>query len=146
MTWKPSEDMDREIRRWMKAKGWAVNCRPEYDFDREVYAWRHGVPGVHPPTPRICQRVLEGYPAFALLHHLDQLKVAAAIGGSVLVWPLGLASRSGGVGYRTQLVPESISPVVDIRRSVLANDNQAFRLSLSGFHDSERFSQVRGHP
>jgi hypothetical protein len=79
-----------------------------------------------------------------VLHHLDTLKVAADIGGTVLVLQLGLA-RGGGVRYRTQLVPESISPVVDIRRSILANDNQAFRLSLSGFHDSERFSQVRGH-
>ena len=42
MTWQPSEDMDREIRRWMKAKGWEVNCRPEYDFDREIYAWPRG--------------------------------------------------------------------------------------------------------
>ena len=24
MTWKPSEDVDREIRQWMKAKGWEV--------------------------------------------------------------------------------------------------------------------------
>src|SRR5215204_1489960 len=33
MTWKPSEDHDREIRRWMKAKGWEVN-RINYDSDR----------------------------------------------------------------------------------------------------------------
>ena len=96
------------------------------------------------PTLRISRKMLEDYPALAVRYHLDQLNVAAAIGGSVLDWQLGLA-RGGGVRYRTQLVPESISPIVDIRRSVLANDNQAFRPALSGFHDSEWFSQVGGH-
>ncbi len=79
MTRKPSEDMDREIRRWMKAKGWEVNRPPEYDFDREVYAWRHELRGSPSPTLRISRKVLEAYPAFAVLYHLDTLKVAAAI-------------------------------------------------------------------
>jgi hypothetical protein len=51
----------------------------DYDFDREIYAWRHEVRSGPSPTLRIAQKVLEDYPAFALLHHLDHLKVAAAI-------------------------------------------------------------------
>jgi hypothetical protein len=35
---------DREIHQWMKAKGWEVT-RTNYDFGREVYAWRHDVRG-----------------------------------------------------------------------------------------------------
>ena len=77
MAWKPAEDMDREIRRWMKAQGWEVNCRPEYG--RKVYGWRQEVRGGPSPTLRISQSVLEDYPAFAVLYHLDTLKVAAAI-------------------------------------------------------------------
>jgi len=50
MSWTPSEDIDRETRRRMKAKGWEVNCRPEYDFDREVYAWRHELRGGRSPS------------------------------------------------------------------------------------------------
>jgi len=56
-----------------------VSRRPEYDFDREVYAWRHEVRGGKSPTLRIERKVLEDYPAFAVLHHLDRLRVAAAI-------------------------------------------------------------------
>jgi hypothetical protein len=100
-------------------------CTRPPEYDHEVYAWRHELRGGKSPTLRISQEVLEGYPPFAVLYHLDSLKAAAAIGGSVLVWQLGLA-RGWGVRYRTQLVPESIPPIVDIRRSVLANDNQAF--------------------
>jgi hypothetical protein len=58
MTWKPSEDVDREIRQWMKAKGWVVT-RTNYDADREVYAWRHDVRGGSSLTLRISRRVLE---------------------------------------------------------------------------------------
>jgi len=78
MTWKPSEDHDREIRRWMKAKGWEVT-RTNYDAEREIYAWRHELPGGKSPTLRIARYVLEHYPAFVVLYHLDQLKVAQAI-------------------------------------------------------------------
>lgn len=49
----------------MKAKGWEVNCQPEYDLEREVYAWRHEVRGGPSPTLRISRKVLEDYPAFA---------------------------------------------------------------------------------
>jgi hypothetical protein len=35
MTWKPSEDVDREIRQWVKAKGWEVT-RTNHDTDREI--------------------------------------------------------------------------------------------------------------
>jgi hypothetical protein len=78
MTWKPSEEHDREIRRWMKSKGWEVT-RTNYDFDRRIYAWRHDQPGGKSPTLRISRRVLEDYPAFVVVHHLEQLKVAKAM-------------------------------------------------------------------
>lgn len=79
MTWKPTEHMDREIRRWMKAKGWEVSCRPEYDADREICAWSHEIRGGPSPTLRISRNVLEDYPAFAVLYHLDRLGAARAI-------------------------------------------------------------------
>jgi hypothetical protein len=41
VTWKPTEDIDENVRQWMKAKGWEVRRPPEYDADGEVYAWRH---------------------------------------------------------------------------------------------------------
>jgi hypothetical protein len=34
MIWKRSPDVDEEVRRWMKAKGWEVT-RTSYDFDSE---------------------------------------------------------------------------------------------------------------
>jgi hypothetical protein len=37
MTWRPIENIDREIRQWMKAKGCEVT-RTNYDFSREIYA------------------------------------------------------------------------------------------------------------
>jgi hypothetical protein len=77
MTWKPTTYIDDEIRRWMKAKGWEVNCRPE--CDREVYAWRHEVPGRPSYAVRISQKVLEDYPPFAVAELLDRLNVAAAM-------------------------------------------------------------------
>jgi hypothetical protein len=40
MTWKPSDNADREVRKWMKARGWEVT-RVRYDPERQVYAWRH---------------------------------------------------------------------------------------------------------
>ena len=78
MSWKPSADIDEEVRGWMKAKGWEVTGA-EYDFDRKVYAWRHEVRVGKSPTLRISRKVLEDYPAFAVLYHLDTLNVAAAI-------------------------------------------------------------------
>ena len=78
LTWKPSEDTDRAVRAWMKAKGWNVT-RVNYDIDRKVYAWCHDVGGDPPPTLRISRRVLESYPAFVVLYHLDELKVAGTI-------------------------------------------------------------------
>ena len=77
MSWQPTDDIDGEIRRWMKAKGWEVNRRPEYD--REIYTWRHKAPGRPSHTLRISQKVLEDYPPFAVLEHLDRLNVATAI-------------------------------------------------------------------
>jgi hypothetical protein len=79
MTWKPSADIDEQMRKWMNEKGWGVT-RTEYDFDREVYAWRSEVRGSSSsPTLRISQAVLEDYPAWAVLYHLDRLRVAVAI-------------------------------------------------------------------
>jgi hypothetical protein len=74
-SWKPSVDHDREIRRWMASKGWEVS-RSSYDFDREICAWRHDVKGSPSPTLRISRRVLETYPGFIVVHHLDELKDA----------------------------------------------------------------------
>lgn len=79
MNWQPSEDKDREIRGWMKDKGWEVNRPLEYDSDREVCAWRHELSGGKSPTLRISRKVLDAYPAFVVLYHLDTLKVADAI-------------------------------------------------------------------
>jgi hypothetical protein len=78
MTWKPRSDIDAEVRQWMKVKGWEVS-RTNYDGDREVYAWRHEIRGGNSPTLHIARYVLEHCPAFAILQHLDRLKVAAAI-------------------------------------------------------------------
>jgi hypothetical protein len=50
-----------------------------YDFEREIYAWRHDVHGGPSPTLRISRPVLDGYPAFVVLYHLDQLKIAQAM-------------------------------------------------------------------
>jgi hypothetical protein len=65
----------------MKGKGWEVT-RTNYDADLEIYAWRHDLRGGPSPTLRIAGRVLEEYPAFVVLYHLDQLKVGNAIRGS----------------------------------------------------------------
>jgi CheY-like chemotaxis protein len=74
-TWKPPEDIDRAVRAWMKGRDWEVS-RTNYDTEQEVYAWRHDVRGGPSPTLTISRNVLESYPAFVLLYHLDQLKVA----------------------------------------------------------------------
>lgn len=62
----------------MAAQGWTVNST-EYDPERQVYSWRHEGRRGPCPTLRITRQVLEGFPAFALLYHLDRLKVSAAI-------------------------------------------------------------------
>jgi hypothetical protein len=77
MMWEPTDAIDREVRAWMKAKGWEVT-RTNYDSDRKVYAWGHDVRGGPSPTLRISRQVLESYLAFVLLYHLDDLKVAPA--------------------------------------------------------------------
>jgi hypothetical protein len=78
MTWQPNEEVDREIRRWMKAKGWEVT-RSKYNADKDAFAWRHDIPSANALTLWIARSVLEEYPAFALLEILDQLNVARAI-------------------------------------------------------------------
>jgi hypothetical protein len=52
MPWQPSGEHDKEIRRWMKSKGWEVT-RTIYDSDWGIYAWRHDVRGGPSPTLRI---------------------------------------------------------------------------------------------
>jgi CheY-like chemotaxis protein len=78
ISWKPREDADRAVRAWMKSKNWEVSST-NYDPEREVYAWRHDVRGGPSFTLRIAQQVLEGYPAFLVRYHLDQLNVAQGI-------------------------------------------------------------------
>jgi hypothetical protein len=78
-TWKPSVGVDAEIRQWMLARGWVVN-RTEYGPRSRVYAWRCERPDSNDcPTLRISREVLETYPGWALIVHLDQLRVAAVI-------------------------------------------------------------------
>jgi hypothetical protein len=77
--WKPPPAIDQEVRQWMETKGWKVN-RTQYGSRSRVYAWRcERSDGRVCPTLRISREVLETYPAWALIHHLDQLRVAQAI-------------------------------------------------------------------
>lgn len=54
-------------------------ARTNYDPDRKLYALRHDVRAAPSPTLRISQQVLENYPAFPVLEHLDRLRVAATV-------------------------------------------------------------------
>jgi hypothetical protein len=98
LTWKLSADIDEQVRKWMNEKGWKVT-RSEYDFDREVYAWRSEVRGSPSLTLRISQAVLEDYPGWGVLYHLDRLRVAAAIranpGARLVVLQKGTAVALG---------------------------------------------------
>ena len=78
MTGNLSAYIDDQVRAWMKGKGWEVTST-DYDYERKVYSWRHTHPSGKSLTLRIAQQVLDEYPAFAILYHLDILKVAAAI-------------------------------------------------------------------
>jgi hypothetical protein len=78
MTWKPTDYVDEQVRDWMRAKRWEVTAT-DYNFEQEVYSWRHQRPGGKSPTLRISRSVLEHNPAFVILYHLDRLKVAHAI-------------------------------------------------------------------
>jgi hypothetical protein len=78
MTWKPTDDMDEQVRRWMKAKGWEVSAT-DYNFDQAIYAWRREQHSGKSPTLRIARNVLEHNPAFVILYRLDRLNVARAI-------------------------------------------------------------------
>jgi hypothetical protein len=77
--WKPSEEHDKEIRRCTKSKGWEVT-RTNYDSERDAESRTSYVRGGPSPTLRISRQVIESYPAFALLYHLDELKVVRAMG------------------------------------------------------------------
>lgn len=102
MNWRPCEDVDREIRSWMKAEGWEVTVT-NWDSERELYAWRHELRGGKSPTLRISRKVLEAYPAFAVLYHLDTLKVAAAIRTRPDVRYVVVQNGSGSA-WRSQLL------------------------------------------
>jgi hypothetical protein len=62
----------------MKTLGWQVT-RTEYGARSRVYGWRHEAPGHPAYTLRISRKVLEIYPAFVVLYHLDRLRVSAAM-------------------------------------------------------------------
>lgn len=62
----------------MKTKGWEVTAT-DYHFDKEIYACRHQLRSGNSPTLRIARYVLEHYSGFAILYHLDNLRVAAAM-------------------------------------------------------------------
>jgi hypothetical protein len=98
MMCKPSQDIDEEVRGWMKARGWEVT-RTNYDLDREVYAWRHDVHGGPSRTLRISRPVLDDYPAFVVLYHLDQLKVAHAMRANPAA-RLGVVQEGPGVSLQ----------------------------------------------
>lgn len=52
----------------------------EYGFEQKIYTWgARSIRSGHSPTIRISQWVLEDYPAFVILEHLDRLNVADAI-------------------------------------------------------------------
>ena len=70
--------MDEQVRGWMRAKRWEVTAT-DYNFEQEIYSWRHQQPGGKSPTLRIARNVLEHNPAFVILYHLDRLNVARAM-------------------------------------------------------------------
>ena len=74
---KPTEDVDREVRSWMRVRGWDVS-RTNYDPDREVYAWRHDCAVVHDPLSESPERSRDLLRLCAV-YHLDELKVARAV-------------------------------------------------------------------
>lgn len=78
MNWKPAEDIDRDIRGWMRTKGWAIGGA-EYDHERKIYSWEHKAAGRPTIILRISRQVLESYPGFAVLEFLDRLNVATTI-------------------------------------------------------------------
>jgi hypothetical protein len=72
--WKPSPEIDRVVREWMKAQGLPVDST-RYYVDDEVYAWRHGSPEGS-PTLWIARPVLEARDAVALVAGLERLGIA----------------------------------------------------------------------
>jgi hypothetical protein len=77
--WEPPPDADMEVRHWMRSKGWTVTGS-EYDYEQAVYTWQgHSTRSGHAPAVRISQQVLTDFPAFAVVEHLNRLRVADAI-------------------------------------------------------------------
>ncbi len=79
MSLKRFEQLDSEIRDWVKTKGWEVVGRAEYDAGSKIYSWRLKLRPGKASTLRIARKLLEDYPTFVVLYHLDNLNVAAAI-------------------------------------------------------------------
>jgi hypothetical protein len=79
MAWKPPTHIDEEISGWMKGKGWEVNTSSEYDARKRVYTWFHEPQSGPAVSLGISREVLDEFPAWAVLHHLDRLNVAAEI-------------------------------------------------------------------
>jgi hypothetical protein len=75
-------DIDENIQDWMKAKGWEVTRTPEYDSKKRVVTWFHEPQRGPAISLGISREVLDDFPPWALLYHLDQLKVATAIGAN----------------------------------------------------------------
>ena len=65
---------DEAIRGWFEEQGWLV-ASSHYDFDREVYAWRHEA-GTERITLRIARTVLEDWPPGMVLVALESRQVA----------------------------------------------------------------------
>jgi hypothetical protein len=73
VNWEPPDEVDREVRQWMKAEGFEVNAT-HYDLDREIYGWQQeGDPSY---ALRIVRYVLEYYTAAEIVGGLERLKVA----------------------------------------------------------------------
>lgn len=78
MNWKPSDDTDYMIRKWMGHRGWDVH-RTDYNHEQQFYSWRHELGGERAIVLRITRTVLEDFPAFALWELLDRRHVAAEL-------------------------------------------------------------------
>ena len=79
MTWQRFEHTDPEIRRWIKTQGWELLGRSEYDAGTKIHTWRFKLRGGKSSSLGISRQILEDYPAFIVLYHLDTLNAAAAI-------------------------------------------------------------------
>lgn len=68
---------DAVVSAWMAAQGWPVTLRV-YDYERDVFAWRHGT-GSGARTLRVTQAAVDDTPPTALRAFLDGAGAAALI-------------------------------------------------------------------